>query len=118
MFKILTWGSHWSVSTETFSFLLNSRETEGGTARLRRAYRRRLAAARAGQRERRGSRRARGGLAQLVHALADHGEHGRHQGVFSGGGGFGLTMETAIPATSYPGELGIVPVVTRGGFGW
>ena len=55
---------------------------------------------------------------QLVCALADHGELGRHQGVFSGGGGFGLTTDTAIPATSYPGELGIGTVVTRGGFGW
>ena len=29
-----------------------------------------------------------------------------------------MTTETAIPATSYPGELGIGTVVTRGGFGW
>ena len=56
-------------------------------------------------------------MLQIVCALADHGELGRHQGVFSGGGGFGLTTDTAIPATSYPGELGIGTVMFRGGSG-
>ena len=57
-------------------------------------------------------------VVQLVRGSKVHGEHAQHQDVFSGGGGFGLTTETAIPATSYPGELGIGTVVTRGGFGW
>ena len=43
------------------------------------------------------------------------GDLGRHQGFFLGGGGLGSVTDTAIPATSYPGELGIGSVVVRGG---
>ena len=46
------------------------------------------------------------------------GDLGRHQGFFLGGGGLGSVTDTAIPATSYPDELGIGTVVTRGGSGW
>ena len=95
-----------------------SRETERRGGRLRRAYRRRLAAARA---------RGRGGeeveglgveVAQLVGALADHGELGWPQSVLSGGGGFGLRTNSSNPATNYPGEHGLGIVVVRGGARW
>ena len=57
-------------------------------------------------------------MAQPVGALADHGDLRRHQGVFSGGGGFGLMTNSSIPATSYSGELDIGTVVICGGSGW
>ena len=57
-------------------------------------------------------------MAQLVRGFMVHGEHAQHQGVFSGGGGFGLMTNSSIPATSDPGELGIGTVVIRGGSGW
>ena len=85
---------------------------------LRRTHRRRIVAARARQRGRRGSRRARGGLAQLVHALADHGELGRQQSFFSGGGSLRSWTDSAFLATNHPGEHGLVIAMIQGCSGW
>ena len=85
---------------------------------LRRTHRRRIEAARARQRGRRGSRRARGELAQLVHALADLGELGRQQSFFSGGGSLRSWTDSAFLATNHPGEHGLVIAMIQGCSGW
>ena len=108
-------GSHRSVLTRIVFFLLNPGKQSGGAARLRRltgGVSLRLGRGR-GMEERLEEE-----VVQLVCALAGHGDLGRHQGFFLGGGGLGSATDTAIPATSYPGELGIGTVVARGGSGW
>ena len=100
-----------------FSLFEHGKQSGGG-GRLRRAYRRRLAAASARGRSGEEVERLGEEVVQLVCALAGHGDLGRHQGFFLGRGGLGSVTDTAIPATSYPGELGIGTVVTRGGSGW
>ena len=57
-------------------------------------------------------------MAQLVRAPADHGELGRHQGVFPGGWSYRSGTNSSIPATGYPGELGIGITVVWGCSGW
>ena len=57
-------------------------------------------------------------MAPPVCELTVHGEHAQHPGIFSGGGGFGWMMNSSIPATDYPGELGIGIVEVCGGSGW
>ena len=76
-----------------------------------------MAAARARERGGGGEEQLGAGVEQLVGAVVVPGGLGRHQGVFPGGGGFGLVTDTAIPATNYAGELGIGTVMIRGGSG-
>ena len=57
-------------------------------------------------------------MEQLVGAVVVPGELGRHQGVFPGGGSCRPRTNSSIPATGYPGELGIGTVVFWGASGW
>ena len=111
-------GSHQSVLTRIVFFLFERGKQNGGGGRLRRAYRRRLAAA--GARGRGGEEAERLGeeVAQLVGALVVAGELGWQQSILSGGGGIGLTTNSSNLATNHPSEHDIVTVVLWGASGW
>ena len=64
MFKNLTVGSHWSVTNRNVFLSFRIAGTEGGDGETPTTHRRRLPAARARGRERRGSRAAQGRVAQ------------------------------------------------------
>ena len=118
MFKNLTVGPTGQWLTRSVLFLFERGKQNGGGGRLRRAYRRRLAAARARGRDGEGAERLGEEAAQLVYALAGHGDLGRHRSVFSGGGSLRLMTDRTLLATVHPGEHDIVTAVLRGASGW
>ena len=95
-------GSHQSVLNPNRYFFLLIVETERRGGRLRRAYRRRRAAARARGRGREEAERLGEEGLQLDLALADHGDLGRHQGVFPGGGELAVDDGSVVPGHRSP----------------
>ena len=57
-------------------------------------------------------------MAQLVCALAVHGDLGRHRSVSSGGGSLRFMTDRTLLATVHPGEHGIITAVLWGASGW
>ena len=118
MFKNLTWGPTSQCHPESFSSFFEIAGNRGRDGGAPATHRRRLPAARARGRDGEVWERLGEEVAQLVRALADYGEHGRHQGVFPGGWSYRSRTNSSIPATGYPGELGIGITVVWGCSGW